>query len=63
MGTNSTTAVAQVAASIAVPVWQNILLRIGKKATVFIGLSVRTGPGVVFCFPLVCPVLPDWFVS
>ncbi len=31
----------QASASIAVPLWQTVLLRIGKKATVFIGLSVR----------------------
>uniref|UniRef100_A0A672JGA2 Zgc:171501 n=1 Tax=Salarias fasciatus TaxID=181472 RepID=A0A672JGA2_SALFA len=33
-----------VSASVAVPLWQVVLLRIGKKATVFIGLSVRN-PG------------------
>lgn len=31
----------QVSASIAVPLWHIVLLRIGKKATVFIGISVR----------------------
>lgn len=30
----------QASASIAVPLWQVVLLRIGKKATLFIGLSV-----------------------
>lgn len=47
------------AASVAVPLWQNVLLRIGKKATVFIGLSVRSQPGVIFCLPLVYPILPE----
>lgn len=54
---------AQVAASVAVPLWQIVLLRIGKKATVFIGMSVRTGPGVILCLLLVYPVLPEWFFS
>lgn len=31
----------QISASVAVPLWQMVLLRIGKKATLFIGLSVR----------------------
>lgn len=31
----------QASASVAVPVWQAVLLRVGKKTTLFIGLSVR----------------------
>ncbi|XP_070767098.1 sodium-dependent lysophosphatidylcholine symporter 1-B-like [Enoplosus armatus] len=44
-------------ASIAVPLWQTVLLRIGKKATVFIGLSLFI-PAVVIvaCVPSNLPV-------
>nr|XP_046251703.1 sodium-dependent lysophosphatidylcholine symporter 1-B-like isoform X1 [Scatophagus argus] len=44
-------------ASVAVPLWQTVLLRIGKKATVFIGLSLFI-PAVitVACFPSNLPV-------
>lgn len=50
---------AQVAASIAVPLWQNILLRIGKKATVFIGMSVRARAWAISAFSVFCPILTD----
>lgn len=50
---------AQVAASIAVPLWQNILLRIGKKATVFIGMSVRARPWATSAFSVFYPILTD----
>ncbi|KAM4610614.1 sodium-dependent lysophosphatidylcholine symporter 1-B-like [Polymixia lowei] len=45
------------AASIAVPLWQAVLLRIGKKATVFIGLSLFI-PAVIIiaCVPSNLPV-------
>ncbi|KAM9856155.1 sodium-dependent lysophosphatidylcholine symporter 1-B-like [Aulostomus maculatus] len=45
-------------ASIAVPIWQVVLLRIGKKATVFIGLSLFI-PAllVIACIPSNLPVL------
>ncbi|XP_038577745.1 sodium-dependent lysophosphatidylcholine symporter 1 [Micropterus salmoides] len=45
------------AASIAVPLWQTVLLRIGKKATVFIGLSLFI-PAVIIvaCVPGNLPV-------
>ncbi|XP_044067467.1 sodium-dependent lysophosphatidylcholine symporter 1-B-like [Siniperca chuatsi] len=44
-------------ASIAVPLWQTVLLRIGKKATVFIGLSLFI-PAVIIvaCVPSNLPV-------
>ncbi|XP_040921956.1 sodium-dependent lysophosphatidylcholine symporter 1 [Toxotes jaculatrix] len=44
-------------ASVAVPLWQAVLLRIGKKATVFIGLSLFV-PAVIIvaCVPSNLPV-------
>ncbi|XP_029975613.1 sodium-dependent lysophosphatidylcholine symporter 1-B-like [Salarias fasciatus] len=46
-----------VSASVAVPLWQVVLLRIGKKATVFIGLSLFIpAVTVVACFPTNLPV-------
>ncbi|XP_049436949.1 sodium-dependent lysophosphatidylcholine symporter 1-B-like [Epinephelus fuscoguttatus] len=44
-------------ASVAVPLWQTVLLRIGKKATVFIGLSLFI-PAVIIvaCVPSNLPV-------
>ncbi|XP_056130827.1 sodium-dependent lysophosphatidylcholine symporter 1-like, partial [Lampris incognitus] len=45
------------AASIAVPVWQAVLVRIGKKATVFIGLTLFIPPLIVIaCMPSNLPV-------
>eukprot|EP00066_Takifugu_rubripes_P011817 XP_011601083.1 PREDICTED: sodium-dependent lysophosphatidylcholine symporter 1-like [Takifugu rubripes] len=46
-----------VAASVAVPLWQVVLLRIGKKATVFLGLSLFI-PAVIIvaCVPSSLPV-------
>ncbi|XP_053705701.1 sodium-dependent lysophosphatidylcholine symporter 1-B-like [Synchiropus splendidus] len=46
-----------VSASVAVPIWQLVLLRIGKKATVFIGLSLFI-PAVIIvaCVPSSLPV-------
>ncbi|KTG04777.1 hypothetical protein cypCar_00020495 [Cyprinus carpio] len=34
----------QTAATISIPVWQTVLVTIGKKNTIFIGLSVNTAP-------------------
>ncbi|XP_054644241.1 sodium-dependent lysophosphatidylcholine symporter 1-B-like isoform X2 [Dunckerocampus dactyliophorus] len=46
-----------VSASIAVPLWQVVLLRIGKKATVFIGLSLFIPASIfVACVPSNFPV-------
>ncbi|CAN9516034.1 unnamed protein product [Ophioblennius macclurei] len=46
-----------VSASVAVPLWQVVLLRIGKKATVFIGLSLFIPAVIVVaCFPRNLPV-------
>ncbi|XP_026188951.1 sodium-dependent lysophosphatidylcholine symporter 1-B-like [Mastacembelus armatus] len=43
--------------SLAVPVWQAVLLRIGKKATVFIGLSLFIpAVAIVACVPSNLPV-------
>uniref|UniRef100_A0A8C4I6Y4 Major facilitator superfamily domain containing 2a-like 2 n=1 Tax=Dicentrarchus labrax TaxID=13489 RepID=A0A8C4I6Y4_DICLA len=44
-------------ASIAVPLWQAVLLRIGKKATVFIGLSLFIPAAIIVaCVPSNLPV-------
>lgn len=54
----------QVAASVAVPLWQNILLRIGKRATVFIGLSVRNQTSLISTLSvLLLPARPVLFLS
>nr|XP_057906972.1 sodium-dependent lysophosphatidylcholine symporter 1-B-like isoform X2 [Doryrhamphus excisus] len=46
-----------VSASVAVPVWQVVLLRIGKKATVFIGLSLFIPASIIVaCVPSNFPV-------
>ncbi|XP_028265875.1 sodium-dependent lysophosphatidylcholine symporter 1-B-like [Parambassis ranga] len=46
-----------ISASIAVPVWQIVLLRIGKKATVFIGLTIFIPPAIIVaCVPSNFPV-------
>ncbi|XP_063736708.1 LOW QUALITY PROTEIN: sodium-dependent lysophosphatidylcholine symporter 1-like [Eleginops maclovinus] len=44
-------------ASVAVPLWQTVLLKIGKKATVFLGLSLFIPPVVIVaCVPSNLPV-------
>ncbi|KAM9785944.1 sodium-dependent lysophosphatidylcholine symporter 1-B-like [Neosynchiropus ocellatus] len=46
-----------VSASVAVPIWQLVLLRIGKKATVFIGLSLFIPAAIIVaCVPGSLPV-------
>ncbi|KAM9752841.1 sodium-dependent lysophosphatidylcholine symporter 1-B-like isoform 1-T2 [Menidia menidia] len=46
-----------VSASLAVPLWQMVLLRIGKKTTLFVGLSLFIPAAIVVaCFPSNLPV-------
>uniref|UniRef100_A0A3Q3XI48 Uncharacterized protein n=1 Tax=Mola mola TaxID=94237 RepID=A0A3Q3XI48_MOLML len=46
-----------VAASVAVPLWQNVLLRVGKRRTVLIGLSLFVpAVSIVACVPSNLPV-------
>uniref|UniRef100_A0A665TJV1 Zgc:171501 n=1 Tax=Echeneis naucrates TaxID=173247 RepID=A0A665TJV1_ECHNA len=44
-------------ASIAVPVWHAVLVRVGKKSTALIGLSVRNLTIIVACVPSNLPVV------